>query len=626
MSSLVVVNPSMLHSLGKPAGAKPRYELLEWLDASFVLTIGPCSNKKKPAQQPKKEKAKQDSSKTKQKSRGKDNAAGKIITSAPTAVGAAGETTPGSMSVLRVSDAKHCLAAVYWMLLARSTKRSSVIVLPNANKGRETQLTVQQVAGIFRNLGFQTVGIHKKMTPGQRKVSTDRLQASCKRNNSASPLVVVTTEHFVASTKCAQADVLLLNADLAANTAAYSSFAHIYLATADTQQAPEADSFEPAMTNNELSQLQARQKIATQIVEISQRIGQNGARDVDDKWADKLAKGAGLEEDDDDDDKRAAKKRKKALSPDEQRLLALTEKLCVLLARKIEQGAGSQTKPGGVSAAAPGGDRSEKLQVLGLVTISASIGSSISDERTSAQTRWMDAALGSQHGGEWQGDVRHGASKDAASLALRRRFCSCQTAKATPETKHWKQWNPNKLPLDTDKWGGEYGKVCGHNEVVMHSLRPFFPQEVLNSKICSRIFPAPGNQGFDGCLEHLRLSCMDHKRPMTIWDAEAFVYITATGKVTWTKKNQLLDLSLASLQCLMTNLRSWTLESQGQLPPATLMEAIQLCCQLGDGDLRSPVLEMKLVKRIMGFTLGGSVRLWKQIARAPHPLATEDIY
>lgn len=528
--------------------------------------------------------------------------------------------------MLLVGDAKHCLAAVYWMLLARPIKRSCAVVLPNANKGPETQLTVQHVAGIFRNLGFQTMCIHKKMTPGQRKESTERLQASCKLKNPASQLVVVTTEHFAASIKCSQADVLLLNVDLAANRTAYSSFAHVYLATTDAQQAPEADSFEPSMANNELSVLQARQKIATQIVEISQRMGQNGARDVDDKWANKLAKGAGLEEDDGEDEKHAAKKRKKALSPDEQRLQALTEKLYVLLARKIEQGAALQTKTGGASAAAPAGDRTEKLQVLGLVTISASVGSSISEERTSAQTRWMDAAPGSQFGGEWQGDVRHGASKDAASLALRHRFCSCQSAKPSPETKRWKQWKPNKLPLDIDKWGGEYGKVCGHNEVVMHSLRPFFPQEVLNSKICSRIFPAPGNQGFDGCLEHLRFSCMDHKRPMTIWDAEAFVYVTASGKVTWTKKNQLLDLSLASLQCLMTSLRGWTLASQGSLSPATLMEAIQLCGRLGDGDLRTPMLEMKLVKRIMGFTLGGSVRLWKQIARVPHPLATEEIY
>ena len=43
-----------------------------------------------------------------------------------------------------------------------------------------------------------------------------------------------------------------------------------------------------------------------------------------------------------------------------------------------------------------------------------------------------------------------------------------------------------------DGWGGAFGKCCGHNEVVMHAVRPFAPLEVLNTKCCPRADPAPG--------------------------------------------------------------------------------------------------------------------------------------
>ena len=47
-------------------------------------------------------------------------------------------------------------------------------------------------------------------------------------------------------------------------------------------------------------------------------------------------------------------------------------------------------------------------------------------------------------------------------------------------------WAPNPEPRDEAAWGGPWGKPCGHNEVVMHVLRPFQPMEVINTRICSR--------------------------------------------------------------------------------------------------------------------------------------------
>jgi len=112
--------------------------------------------------------------------------------------------------------------------------------------------------------------------------------------------------------------------------------------------------------------------------------------------------------------------------------------------------------------------------------------------------------------------------------------------------------------------GGAYGKVWAHNEVVLQALRPFFPQEVLNSRVYSRLHPAPINQGFDGCLEHLRLASAALGSPTIVWDGDSFVPISARGRVTLTPKRQLLSLSLACLQCLVPALRAWTVASGGR--------------------------------------------------------------
>lgn len=534
---------------------------------------------------------------------------------------------------LIVQKEEHLLAGAYWIALSRGAKRSCVVVVP-------TSMAPQSVAGAFRNVGFQALAIHKKMTMGQRKEAIERLASSMELVSEASQVVLVTPEHFAgATTVCTGADVLLLNVK---PQQSYSKFSAIF----QVMTSGDVSSYRPELTSSRLQQVSARLKLASQITEIAQRLGKSNAKDVDSKWANKLAKGADLSEDDDevmgggggfsdnedgDSRKKKSKGKKKALSPDEQRLQALTEKLVLLVARKLDVSSGKKNQQlgqGNDSGAAMASDNNqngkEKLEVLGLVTLNAAVGASLGDERLSAQTQWMDAASGQQFGGAWDGSVRHGASKDASSLALRKKFCA--VLKVNKNDEKLSEWKPNKNPSDLDTWGGEYGKVCGHNEVVMQSLRPFYPQEVLNSKVCSRMFPAPGNQGFDGCLEHLRLQCMAQKRAMTLWDAEYFIYITGAGQVTWTKKNQLLALSLASLQCAVSNLRSWTLASQGRIPPKRVVQALQVCCELGSGDLQSPALEMKLLKRVMSFAIGGSVRLWKQIAKLPQPLEEEIVY
>lgn len=539
---------------------------------------------------------------------------------------------------LVVAKEEHLLAGVYWVMVTRAVKRSCVVVIPNSHD----TLTPQSLASAFRNLGFQALSLHKKMTAGQRKENVERLVKSAEVASDASQVVLVTPEHFApSSTMCSDADVLLLGVP---SQESYSKFAVIF----QVLTSGDVTSYRPEMSPVLLQQVQARLKIAMQITEIAQRLGQSSSQDVDSKWATKLAKGADLDGDDDSDDeissKQKKKQKKKAPSPDEQRLQALTEKLVLLVARKLEdpnakKKKGASQQGDDSPAAVDTQNGKEKLEVLGLVSMNAAVGASLSgDERFSAQTRWMDLASGQQHGGEWDGVVRHGASKDASSLSLRKRFCAMVQSSTPSKSKKGasgseqllRQWRPNKNPADLDKWGGEYGKVCGHNEVVMHFLRPFFPQEVLNSKVCSKLYPAPGNQGFDGCLEHLRLQCIARQTAMTVWDAEYFIYIAASGQVTWTKKNQLLGLSLAGLQCLMANMRGWTLASQGRIAPKSIVEAIQLCCELGSGDLRSPSsslsLDMKVLKRIMSFALGGSVRLWKQIAKVSRPLEDEVVY
>ncbi|KAG1709463.1 hypothetical protein DVH05_020118 [Phytophthora capsici] len=590
--ALVVVNPSMLHGAVR-AGSK-----------------GPQNGKKKTQNQPKKRKtdnAPQRTSKKRRKAQ-EDNAIVSNVAVSSAAKLTLEEGGGASCTVLKVKKDVDELAGLYWILLCRNTPRPCVVALPS-----QSETSPAQLAGMMKHIGLQAVALHRKMTAGQRNEAIQRLKASLTVTSPAHALMLVTTDHLLASTANAKADVALVGeVNAAAKDMATAKFAHVHHVKSGTgEDLVNSSAFRPELTTPCLQQLQARLKLARQIVDISQRIGKT--EHDDEKWARKLAKGADL---DDEDDR---KKKKRAMTPDEQRLQALTEKLYVVLTRKLP-GLKTSNSSGAVQEA-DSQHRREKLEVLGLVTVNAAVGTAMTDERTAAQTQWMDFAEGRAHGGQWEGAVRHGASKDSTSLLVRKKYCA---SRKSNDTSFLSKWTPNKEPVDADKWGGAFGKVCGHNEVVMNELRAFYPQEVLNSKVCSKIFPAPGNQGFDGCLEHLRYACMGHGTNMTLWDAEYFVFISSRGQVKWSKKSQLLSLSLASLQCLVPALRSWTVASGGHIPPSAVIRAIQLCCQLGSGDKHGQ-LPPKALKRIMSFAFGGSARLWRQIAKIP-PFEEETVY
>uniref|UniRef100_M4BVX0 Uncharacterized protein n=1 Tax=Hyaloperonospora arabidopsidis (strain Emoy2) TaxID=559515 RepID=M4BVX0_HYAAE len=539
------------------------------------------------------------------------------------------ELMPGS--VLRVKRATDVIPAVYWVLLTRATSRACVVTLPTHDETSPAQL-----AGMLKLLGLQAVALHGKMTGQQRQATVQRLHAGRSQSTSVlHAMVLVTTDKFLPSTTCVAAEVVLVGAVSAlATQVATTKFAHVHhvtTAAGGTAGAPELlnlKQFVPELMAPCLQQLQTRLKLAQQVVDTAQRAGKRNvaaaAMDDVDKWAQKLAKRADLDDDGEDTTSGNKKKRKRAMTPDEQRLQALTEKLYVMLACRLP---GLIMKNTSVSTS--GGQecdsqhRGEKLKVLGLVTINAAVGTAMTDERTSAQTRWMDFAEGRRFGGQWEGSVRHGASRDRSSLALREKVCAARGK--VHGSNHLSRWMPNKEPIDIEQWGGAFGKVCGHNEVVMNDLRVFYPQEVLNSKVCSKFFPAPGNQGFDGCMEHLRLACVAQSTSMTLWDAEYFIFISSRGRVTWSKKSQLLSLSLASLQCLVPALRDWTAMSGGHMPPNAVLLAIRLCCQLGHGGKRCN-LPPKVLKRIMSYAFGGSARLWRQIVNAPIPLDEETVY
>ena len=134
-------------------------------------------------------------------------------------------------------------------------------------------------------------------------------------------------------------------------------------------------------------------------------------------------------------------------------------------------------------------------------------------------------------------------------------------------------WKPSST--SSDEWGGTYGKSCAHNEICMQFVRPFFPQEVVNTRICSECKPAPGvSKGSHGCLEFLIAQCKFFKKPMTVWDNEAFHYIDSLGNHFSVEKKRLLHLSEPKLNCYIINLRNLTIDSKGEISPLVLFNTI----------------------------------------------------
>jgi hypothetical protein len=208
----------------------------------------------------------------------------------------------------------------------------------------------------------------------------------------------------------------------------------------------------------------------------------------------------------------------------------------------------------------------KKLQLLGMIhDEDAMMTNKRGETRTLARTKYMDGLSGEDLGAPWAGEVRSGAVADVVSRRVRDAIEEDQALAPG--------WRPN--PEAEGDWGGLMGKPCGHNEVVMHAVRPFAPLEVLNTRCCSRKAPAPGNKGFDGCLEFLACRCRAKKTPTTVWDSNAFIHVSASGDVDVLPKQELLSRSVESLAALVPKLRALTVSTNGSVPPRELLKRIE---------------------------------------------------
>ena len=92
------------------------------------------------------------------------------------------------------------------------------------------------------------------------------------------------------------------------------------------------------------------------------------------------------------------------------------------------------------------------------------------EERAAAQTRWLDGSAGEPFGGAWAGSVRSGASCDCTSREVRARVEAAKSGKGGTRldavtASAFAKWNPNPDTPNPERWGGRWGKPCGHNEV-----------------------------------------------------------------------------------------------------------------------------------------------------------------
>ncbi len=251
--------------------------------------------------------------------------------------------------------------------------------------------------------------------------------------------------------------------------------------------------------------------------------------------------------------------------------------------------------------------------------------------------------------------MRQGASAEKASRQLAELLKSWKYSKNKKNKKNssdnnhnpscsWcalKLWSPNPVNEghnrvlqnmiidDTDRGGGnendqnddcnDFGdipcaKACGHNETTMFFLRPFAALEVINSRVCSKQSPAPGNIGYEGCFEFLRRLCASNERGMTFWDTECFAFIDGTknkGAKTQSNglapvyklyKNDLLLSSLTTKQLswIMIALRQWTTFRERHITgchPKKLLHGILLAYSLALEIPRSEQLSSETLNR-----------------------------
>lgn len=203
-----------------------------------------------------------------------------------------------------------------------------------------------------------------------------------------------------------------------------------------------------------------------------------------------------------------------------QQAAALRQKLSVLLCQSLlppspatASATGSSTS---VSTAAPKDARQsakelrKKMAVLGMIhgpqagiagggepLVSTAAGNEwragTPEDRTAAQTRWLDGSAGHLFGGTWSGGVRTGASCDSTSLEVRAQVEAAKQEgngaavavgsgdrgvasgkgrrnEGLVATAALAKWKPNPDTPDPEKWGGRWGKPCGHNEVCLDNI------------------------------------------------------------------------------------------------------------------------------------------------------------
>lgn len=271
-----------------------------------------------------------------------------------------------------------------------------------------------------------------------------------------------------------------------------------------------------------------------------------------------------------------------------------------------------------------------KLLVLGMVHEPGRIEleKQAASGRSLAVTRWMDGALADSLGCGWTSSMRYGASQDDSSLAAReiveafRDYVAVKAGRNLPtrenetvlQSSHLKKrleycrivgfgWRPSSF--GDDSWGGKFGKCCGHNEVAMFYARPWEPMEVLNTHVCSRKSPAPGNEGHDGCMEFLRAQCLYRRRAYSIWDDKFFHFIDHNGRISSLEKSSLLGKSETQLKIIVVNLRALTLECQGTRSPRELLETINLLLALANGELQvsHPLDNPRIARIVVSFLL-----------------------
>lgn len=135
--------------------------------------------------------------------------------------------------------------------------------------------------------------------------------------------------------------------------------------------------------------------------------------------------------------------------------------------------------------------------------------------------------------------------------------------------------NTVRTPKDTKDTGVYYPpRPPFPGQVVLQHLRPFAPMEVMNTRVCSKASPAPGNTGFDGCVELLSLECRARERALTVWDDVSFLHIDKAGVCSSLRKQAMLHLSLPTLRFLWKNMRSFTVCGEGREPPREVARAV----------------------------------------------------